>query len=523
MRTLQLLTSRYSLLVGHKLVGLGYVWLGFLGGLVGFVLSFLMRMSLFYQGLGVTRSVKACYLYNGWITSHGLAMIFLFVMPVVIGGFGNYLLPLLLGCSELIMPRLNGSSVWLLAVALGVILYAQLAFSRPVCAGWTLYPPLITRDGDSSVISTDLSLLCVHILGLSSGLGAFNFVATFKHSRSVGSSYLSSSLYVWSLIVTSVLLIGSLPVLGVAITGLLLDRNVCSSMYDGVLGGDPLLYQHLFWFFGHPEVYVVIVPVFGLVSMSLGLVLRHDVFGKEGMVYCLGSIGIVGYCVWAHHMFCTGMDLDSRAYFSSATAVVSIPTSVKVFSYLSSILGSRLPMLSSLTWSFVSFLLCFTVGGFSGLLLSSASLDLILHDTYFVVAHFHTVLSLGAVFGCLLGFFLMKTPMTGLVCCEGLSLLQVSTLLFGACLLFGPMHEAGLMGMSRRVPEYADVYMPFYSLGTVGLVLLVVSVLLLVRLSCNSSYSSVSVYLQTNVRSWPLRERLPNKEGRTPSPKKRRK
>jgi cytochrome c oxidase subunit 1 len=264
-------------------------------------------------------------------------------------------------------------------------------------------------------------------------------------------------------------------------------------MYDGVLGGDPLLFQHLFWFFGHPEVYVVIVPVFGVVSMGLGMILRHEVFGKEGMVYCLGSIGIVGYCVWAHHMFCTGMDLDSRAYFSSATAVVSIPTSVKVFSYLSSLLGSRIPVLSSVTWSYLSFLLCFTVGGFSGLMLSSASLDIILHDTYFVVAHFHTVLSLGAVFGCLLGFYLVKNLMFAVGVSEGVSLFQVSLLLFGACLLFGPMHEAGIMGMSRRIPEFADVYMPFYSLGSVGMVLLVASVLVFLRIFSISSPSSVFI------------------------------
>ena len=493
MRALNLLVSRYCMMVGHKLVGLGYLWLGFIGGVIGFVLSVLIRGSLFYQGLGLTRSVKACYVYNAWITAHGLVMFFLFVMPVVIGGFGNYLLPLLLGTSELIMPRLNGVSVWLLAVAIGVIVYAQLGFSRTLCAGWTLYPPLVTRDGDSSVVSTDLSLFCVHVLGLSSGLGAFNFLATFKHGRFQGLSYLSSNLYVWAIVVTSTLLVGALPVLGVAVTGLLLDRNLCSCMYDGVLGGDPLLFQHLFWFFGHPEVYIVIVPVFGVVSMGLGMILRHEVFGKEGMVYCLGSIGIVGYCVWAHHMFCTGMDLDSRAYFSSATAVVSIPTSVKVFSYLASMLGSRLPLFSSVTWSFLSFLLCFTVGGFSGLMLSSASLDLILHDTYFVVAHFHTVLSLGAVFGVLMGFFLVKSLMVATTVSEGVALMQVALLLVGACLLFGPMHQAGLLGMSRRIPEYADVYYPFFTLGSVGIILLVLSVVVLFRFL--SFASAVTVFL----------------------------
>lgn len=473
--------TRYLTMVGHKLVGMAYAYAGYVGGWLGFVLSVLMRLELGTCGLGVIRRVKDGWLYNSWISAHGVVMLFLFVMPIAIGGFGNYVLPLLLGASELVMPRLNGCSFWLLGVAVCVLLMAQLVFDRPVCCGWTLYPPLSTRDADSVCVSTDLSLLCVHVLGLSSGLGAFNFLATFRHARVTGMTLLGGSLYVWAIAITSFLLVGALPVLGVAITGLLLDRNVCTGVYDGVLGGDPVLYQHLFWFFGHPEVYIVILPVFGAVSLSLSGLVHKEVFGREGMVYCMGAIGIVGFCVWAHHMFCVGLDLDTRAYFSAATAVVSIPTSVKVFSYCSTFLGSTGLRGSSSVWSFWSFLSCFTSGGFTGIMLSSATLDLVLHDTYFVVAHFHTVLSLGAVFGVLMGHLAWTSWWSASVVSEGLALYQVCWLLLGAALVFAPMHTLGLMGMSRRVPEFADVFYPLMSYGSLGLLCLVGSVLWLCR------------------------------------------
>merc|ERR1712195_401715 len=325
-----------------------------------------------------------------------------------------------------------------------------------------------TRDAENSGVSTDLGILTVHLLGASSGLGSLNYLSTSKHQRHLGLSLLSMSLFVWAIVITSILLVGALPILGVAVTGLLLDRNIATSIYDGISSGDPVLYQHIFWFFGHPEVYVIILPVFGLISLILSSITHKEVFGREGMIYCMSAIGVVGYFVWSHHMSTVGLDVDSRAYFSAATAVISIPTAVKVFSYLA-------------TWSFWAFLICFTTGGFSGLILSSASLDLILHDTYFVVAHFHTVLSLGAVFGLLVGHYYFQSVFLAISVMESWALYQVANLLTGAILVFFPMHLAGLAGMARRVPEYADFFMPCITVGTTGSFLLVFSVVILIR------------------------------------------
>lgn len=280
--------------------------------------------------------------------------------------------------------------------------------------------------------------------------------------------------------VTSVLLVGALPVLGVAVTGLLMDRNLGGCLYDGALGGDPVLYQHLFWFFGHPEVYVIIVPIFGLVSSAISVVCHRDVFGREGMTYCMISIGVVGFCVWAHHMFTAGLDLDSRSYFSAATAVVAIPTSVKVFSYTASLYGSRVGLTSGCL-ALGSFLVCFSLGGLTGLMLSSVTLDLALHDTYFVVGHFHTVLSLGAVFGIMVGHYTLSTIWCATSVLEGAGCYHVLGVLVGAACVFGPMHSQGLAGVCRRVPEYADTTLTSQLTCTIGLILLVWGTCLQVR------------------------------------------
>jgi len=472
---------RYLTTTGHKLIGVLYGYSGYIGGLLGFFFSMWIRAELALPGLPVVRKVKEVSVYNHWITVHGLIMLFLFVMPIAIGFYGNFLLPLLIGASELSMPRINGVSYWMLFAAGCLFLMADLLMDKPIASGWTLYPPLSTRDAENSGVSTDLGILTIHLLGFSSGLGSLNYLSTSKHQRHLGLSLLSMSLFVWSIIVTSVLLVGALPILGVAVTGLLLDRNIATSIYDGITSGDPVLYQHIFWFFGHPEVYVIILPIFGLVSLVLSSITHKEIFGKQGMVYCMSAIGIVGYFVWSHHMFTVGLDVDSRAYFSAATAVISIPTAVKVFSYLATWTSGRGPRGSSITYAFWSFLICFTAGGFTGLILSSASLDLILHDTYFVVAHFHTVLSLGAVFGLLVGHYYFQSIFLGVSVMESWGLYQVFNLLLGAILVFFPMHIAGLAGMARRIPEYSDIFIPSVTVGTTGSFLLIFSVLILLR------------------------------------------
>ena len=466
--------------VGHKRIGLAYGYLGYVGGLLGWVLSVLIRASLMSPGLGMVRKVKGVYLYNSWITAHGLVMLFLFVMPFGIGGFGNYMLPLLLGVSELSLPRMNGVSVWYLTVGVILLLVGQVCLGKPVCAGWTLYPPLLTRDVDGSGVSTDTSLFCVHLLGLSSGIGAVNMLSTIGVGRHAGLTWMGTSLYIWSLAVTSILLVLSLPVLAVAVTLAIMDRNVGTSFYDGSQGGDPVLYQHLFWFFGHPEVYIIILPIFGLVSTVCGQVQRREVFGKEGMVYCLCAIGVVGFAVWGHHMYTAGLDVDTRAYFSGATAIISIPTGVKVFSYIATLVGAR-GVKGSTRASVMSFLGCFTAGGFSGLMLSSGTLDEFLHDTYFVVGHFHTVLSLGAVFGILTGINASQSMWTGASKHEGENTYRTYQLLVGAVLVFLPMHAQGLSGGVRRVPEYADIYLPHQQMAAWGFWIIVVATLGTIR------------------------------------------
>lgn len=394
-------------------------------------------------------------------------------MPLAIGLFGNYLVPMLIGTSELSMPRMNGVSAWFLIIGVILFIISNGLMMKPISSGWTMYPPLSTRDADNANRNVDLSLLVVHILGLSSTLGSINFITTSKYYRHIGLILININIYLSSIFITSVLLIGALPVLGVAITGLVLDRNISTTIFDFM--GDPVLYQHLFWFFGHPEVYVILLPIFGLVSFIVTSINHKEIFGREGMIYCIISIGVVGYFVWAHHMFTVGLDIDTRSYFSIATAIISIPTSVKIFSYMNTWTSGRGFKGSNSSWSFFSFLICFTFGGFTGLLLSSANLDILLHDTYFVVGHFHTVLSLASVFGLLVAHYFFLPLFFASTIFESLSFYHTLSLLFGAFLVFYPMHLAGLAGMARRVPEYADIFLPFTTLGFHGTFLLLLS------------------------------------------------
>lgn len=476
---LEKLISKYTLTTSHKIIGILYGYMGYIGGILGYIISMFIRMELNTQGLAIVRKVKEVTIYNNWITIHGLIMIFVFIMPVAIGYYGNYLIPMLIGTSELSMPRMNGISFWMLIVGVVIFVISNVLMSKPISSGWTLYPPLSTRDADNVGVNIDLSLLVVHVLGISSTIGSVNYVTTNKYNRHIGLTLMNINIYNFSIIVTSILLIGSLPILGVAITGLLLDRNINSTIYDVI--GDPVLYQHLFWFFGHPEVYVIILPIFGLTSLILTSIIHKDIFGREGMIYCIISIGVVGYFVWAHHMFTVGLDIDSRSYFSIATSIISIPTSVKMFSYINTWASGRGYRGNNSSWSFFSFLICFCFGGFTGLLLSSASLDIILHDTYFVVGHFHTVLSLAATFGLLIAHYFFLPIFFSYSIFESFSFYHTFLLLVGALLVFYPMHLAGLSGMARRVPEYADFFIPFVTVGFHGTLLLIFSTITFIR------------------------------------------
>jgi cytochrome c oxidase subunit 1 len=461
------------------MIGILYGYMGYIAGILGYIISMFIRMELNTQGLSIVRKVKEVTIYNNWITIHGLIMLFVFIMPVGIGFYGNYLIPLLIGTSELSMPRMNGISFWMLIVGVVIFVISNVLMSKPISSGWTLYPPLSTRDADNIGVNIDLSLLVVHVLGLSSTIGSVNYVTTNKYNRHVGLVLMNINIYNFAIIITSLLLIGALPILGVAITGLLLDRNINSTIYDVI--GDPVLYQHIFWFFGHPEVYVIILPIFGLVSLILTSIIHKDIFGREGMIYCIISIGVVGYFVWAHHMFTVGMDIDSRSYFSIATSIISIPTSVKIFSYINTWSSGKGYKGSNSSWSFFSFIICFTFGGFTGLLLSSANLDIILHDTYFVVGHFHTVLSLASVFGLIVAHYYFLPLLFSYSIFESFSFYHTFLLLIGAMMIFYPMHLAGLSGMARRIPEYADYFIPFMTVGFHGTIMLMYSTIVFIR------------------------------------------
>ncbi|AUM74466.1 cytochrome c oxidase subunit I [Paracoccus jeotgali] len=484
--------TRWFMSTNHKDIGILYLFTAGFVGLISVCFTVYMRMELQYpgvqymclEGARLFPSAEECtpngHLWNVMITYHGVLMMFFVVIPALFGGFGNYFMPLHLGAPDMAFPRLNNLSYWMYVcgVALGISSLLSPGGSDQLGSGvgWVLYPPLSTTEAGYSM---DLAIFAVHVSGASSILGAINIITTFLNMRAPGMTLFKVPLFAWSVFITAWMILLSLPVLAGAITMLLMDRNFGTNFFNPAGGGDPILYQHILWFFGHPEVYIIILPGFGIISHVIATFARKPIFGYLPMVLAMVAIGLLGFVVWAHHMYTVGMSLTQQSYFMLATMTIAVPTGIKVFSWIATMWGGSIEFKAPMLWAF-GFLFLFTVGGVTGVVIAQAPLDRVYHDTYYIVAHFHYVMSLGAVFAIFAGVYFWIGKMSGRQYPELPAKIHFWMMFIGSNLIFFPQHFLGRQGMPRRYIDYPEAFAFWNNVSSIGAYLSFASFLLFI-------------------------------------------